>query len=182
MLVVKNPPANAGDLIPGLGGSPGRGNGNPLQHSWLENPMERGARRAVVHRVTENRTGLNWLSSHARIRDASSCKSQKEKVLKERPAQRLQTEKLRPVRGGVLAFWGGCCSVNPGGLNRQKSTFSHLWRLQVWSQVSICGGSGRGSLCGLQTVAFSAPGWGRRGQRIIRSLPLGLRLHPYCLI
>ena len=42
--VVKNPPANAGDasLIPVLGRSPGEGNGNPLQHSFLGNPMDRG--------------------------------------------------------------------------------------------------------------------------------------------
>ena len=47
-LVLKNPPANAGDtrdmgLIPGLGSSPGEGHGNPLQYSWLENVMDRGA-------------------------------------------------------------------------------------------------------------------------------------------
>ena len=53
-LVVKNPPANAGDtrdmgLIPGLGRSPGGGHGNPLQYSCLENPMDRGAWRATVH-------------------------------------------------------------------------------------------------------------------------------------
>ena len=47
-LVVKNLPANAGDLrgkglIPGSGRSPGEGNGNPLQYSCLENPMDRGA-------------------------------------------------------------------------------------------------------------------------------------------
>ena len=46
--VVKNPPANAGDIgdagsIPGLGRSPGVGNGDPLQYSCLENPMDRGA-------------------------------------------------------------------------------------------------------------------------------------------
>ena len=42
---VKNPPANAGDvgLIPGLGRSPGGGNGNPLQYSWLKNHTDRGA-------------------------------------------------------------------------------------------------------------------------------------------
>ena len=40
---VKNPPVNAGDvsLIPGLGRSPGEGNGDPLQYSWLGNPMDR---------------------------------------------------------------------------------------------------------------------------------------------
>ena len=43
--VVNNPPANAGDagLIPGLGRSPGEGNGNSLQYSCLENPMDTGA-------------------------------------------------------------------------------------------------------------------------------------------
>ena len=55
-LVVKNLPANAGDardtgLIPGLGRSPGGGNGNPLQYSCLGNHMGRGAWWAVVHRV-----------------------------------------------------------------------------------------------------------------------------------
>ena len=48
VLVVKNPPANAGDLrdmdsIPGSGRSPGEENGNPFQYSFLENPMDRGA-------------------------------------------------------------------------------------------------------------------------------------------
>ena len=50
---VKNPPANAGDMssIPGLGRSPGEGNGKPLQYSCLENPMDRGAWWATVDRV-----------------------------------------------------------------------------------------------------------------------------------
>ena len=61
VLVVKNLPANAGDArgmgsIPGLGRFPGEGNGNPLQYSCLENPMERGAWRAIVHRVAKNWT------------------------------------------------------------------------------------------------------------------------------
>ena len=49
--VVKNPPANAGDQgsIPGLGRRPGGGNGNPLQYSCLENPMDEGAWWATVH-------------------------------------------------------------------------------------------------------------------------------------
>ena len=52
-LLVKNPPANAGDvgLIHGLGRSPGGRNGNPLQYSCLDNPMDRGAWRAAVHGV-----------------------------------------------------------------------------------------------------------------------------------
>ena len=57
--VVKNVLANvedAGDSgsIPGLGRSPGEGNGNPLQYSCLENPMDRGAWWAAVHEVTES--------------------------------------------------------------------------------------------------------------------------------
>ena len=60
-LVVNNPPPNAGDvrdmgLIPGLGRCPGGGHGNPLQYSCLENPMDRGAWGAIVHRVTESQT------------------------------------------------------------------------------------------------------------------------------
>ena len=58
--VVKNPPANAGDedvgSIPGSGRSSGGGRGNPLQYSCLENPMDRGAWRAVVHGVAESQT------------------------------------------------------------------------------------------------------------------------------
>ena len=52
---------SAGDWgwIPVLGRSPGEGNGNPLQYSCLENPMDRGACWATVHGVTKSRTGLN---------------------------------------------------------------------------------------------------------------------------
>ena len=52
--MVKNPPANAGDmgLIPELRIFPGEGNGNPLQYSYLGNPMDRGAWCATVHGVT----------------------------------------------------------------------------------------------------------------------------------
>ena len=52
---------NAGDLgsVPGLGRSPGEGNGNPLQFSCLENPMDRGAWWATVHGVAKSRTRLN---------------------------------------------------------------------------------------------------------------------------
>ena len=56
---IKNLPANAGDvrdvgLIPGLGRSPGGGHGNPLQYCCLENPRDRGAWQATVHRVTKS--------------------------------------------------------------------------------------------------------------------------------
>ena len=55
MSVGEESACNAGDLhsIPGLGRSPGEGNGNPLQYSCLENPVNRGAWQATVHRVKE---------------------------------------------------------------------------------------------------------------------------------
>ena len=61
VLMVKNPPTKAGDLtdidsIPGSGRSPGGGHGNPLQYSCLENPMDRGAWQATVHRVAKSRS------------------------------------------------------------------------------------------------------------------------------
>ena len=61
VLVVKNLPANAGDvrdvgLIPGLGRSPGGGHCNPLQYSCLENLMDRGTWWAVVHRFAQSQT------------------------------------------------------------------------------------------------------------------------------
>ena len=62
--VDKESACNAGDpgLIPGSGRPSGEGNGNPLQYSCLENPMERGAYRATFHGVTKSKTGL---SKHA---------------------------------------------------------------------------------------------------------------------
>ena len=61
---VKVSTCNAGDLgsIPGLGRSPGEGNGNPLQYSCLENPMDRGGWWATVHGVAKSRTRLGDLT------------------------------------------------------------------------------------------------------------------------
>ena len=63
MLVVKNLPANKRDVrdagsIAGWGGSPGGGQGNPLQYSCLENPTDRGACQGTVHRVRRDSRGL----------------------------------------------------------------------------------------------------------------------------
>ena len=68
-LALKNPPSDAGNiedisLKPGLGRSPEDGHGNPPQHSCLENPMNRGAWWATVHRVTKSWTWLKQLSMH----------------------------------------------------------------------------------------------------------------------
>ena len=56
--MIKNPPLNTGDIrdigsVPALGRSPGRGHGNPLQYSYLENPTDRRAWRYIVHWVTK---------------------------------------------------------------------------------------------------------------------------------
>ena len=63
VLMVKNPPADAGDVrdassIPGSGRSPGEGHSNPLQYSCLENPMDREAWQATVHGVAKSQTRL----------------------------------------------------------------------------------------------------------------------------
>ena len=63
-LVVKHPPANAGGVrevgsIPGLGKTPGEGNGNTLLYFCLENPMDRGIWLAIVNRVSKSQTRLN---------------------------------------------------------------------------------------------------------------------------
>ena len=68
--VVKNLPANAEDArdmgsIPGLGRSPGEGNGNPLQYFCLENSVDREAWQATAHRVAESDM-TEQLSTHAR--------------------------------------------------------------------------------------------------------------------
>ena len=58
--MVKNLPANAGNAvwIPGLGRSPGKGNGNPLQYSCLEDPMDGGALWTTVYGVSKSQTQL----------------------------------------------------------------------------------------------------------------------------
>ena len=59
--MLKRLPTMSGDpgSIPGSGRSPGEGNGNPLQYSCLENPMDGGAWWAIVHGVTKSQTGLS---------------------------------------------------------------------------------------------------------------------------
>ena len=78
-LLITKLPANAGDQrgagqFPGLGRSPEGRHGNPLQYSCLEKPMDRGAWRATVHRVTKSQTRLNRQHSIAK-------RKKKEKML-----------------------------------------------------------------------------------------------------
>ena len=73
-LVVRNPPASAGDLrvagsIPGSRSSPAGGHCNPLRYSLLENPHGQIAWQALVHRVTKGWTQLKRLSTHSHINE-----------------------------------------------------------------------------------------------------------------
>ena len=79
-LVVKNIAANAGDTrdaysIPGWGRSPGRGHGNPLQYSCLENPMDREAWLVTAHRVAKSQARPKQLSMHS-----PTCPQQRLKI------------------------------------------------------------------------------------------------------
>ena len=82
MIVVKNLPDDAGNLrdvgsIPESGRSPGGGHGNPLQYSCLENPVDRGAWWAMVHRVTKNWAQLStWHELLEKLEpiDLNTCK------------------------------------------------------------------------------------------------------------
>ena len=73
--MVKESACNAGDIgdassISGLGTSPGGGNGNPLQYSYLENPMDRGAWWATVHSVAKSWTRLKRLGMTQHTRES----------------------------------------------------------------------------------------------------------------
>ena len=77
-LVVKNLPVNEGDLrdaalIPELGRSPGGRNGIPLQYSYWENSMDRGAWRAIVHGVAKESDTTECLSTHRHANEGSFC-------------------------------------------------------------------------------------------------------------
>ena len=74
--MVQNPPATAGaagdkGFIPGSGRSPGEGNGNPLQGSRLENPMDRGAWWATVRGVTKSKTPLSTVQGKQQHKEQS---------------------------------------------------------------------------------------------------------------
>jgi len=73
--VVKNPPANAGDMgsIPGSGISPGKGSGCPLQYSCLENPMDRRAWQTTIHGVPKELDTTKWLNNKYLLGFLSHC-------------------------------------------------------------------------------------------------------------
>ena len=120
-LVVKNLLANAGDLrdlgsVPGLGRSPGRGHGNPLQYACPENPMDKGAWRATVHGVTKSWTLLKGLSMHA-------CKLRLPKVTS-----------FQTVWNGGKCMCGGETRQRPSqpGDQRKNQQWCHVDSLILW--------------------------------------------------
>ena len=118
-LVIKNLPAKAGDaaLIPGSGRSPGGGHGNPLQYSYLENSMDRGAWRATSSSgpsVVKSRTPLKRLSMHtcagSRHSGFSGCSWQ---GLSPQSPSRARIKPVSP------ALAGGLSTIRPPGKSRQ---------------------------------------------------------------
>ena len=114
MLAVKNPPANAGDerdagSVPGSGRSSGVENGNPLQYSCLENPMDRGVCWATVHGVTKSSTHLKQLSIHAHMGGAG-----------------LGRESRGPWSSGVFRPSCEPGSLHKGGIDTTEYGRNHL--------------------------------------------------------
>ena len=117
-LMVKNLPDNAKDgrdmgLIPGSGRSPGGGHGSPLQYSFLEKPMDRGARWVTVHRVTKSRTEVTDLAhttkrwtkpSHRVCRGSARWGRQRDGSQRERRPYRFFPTPLEPTRSFSQAF------------------------------------------------------------------------------
>ena len=125
---MKNRPANAGvtedaSLISGLGRSPGGGNGNPLQFSCLENPMDRGARWAIVHGVTKSWTRLNDCThTHTHTQTPKQCSvdisqvGEHIRVLRQWPPPVPWGWKLLPWGHFCTSFTFALCTLSSGYL------------------------------------------------------------------
>ena len=152
MLVVKNPPANAGDVrdassIPGLGRSSGEGNGHLLQYSCLENPIDRGAWGATVHRIAQSWTRLKRFSSRTQwapehLWGKCSCTVHKPFLRKEKKASQVHWTGTSPFlgyrwevgRGACPSNWECCWLWNPGGCFCLRSHTLHLQSV-FWSVI-----------------------------------------------
>ena len=147
--MVKNPPANAGDvgLIPGSGRSPGEGNGNPLQHSCLRNSMDRGAWWATVHGVTKSRARLSNWTAAAAAESRQSCPTL-------RPRRRQPARLPRPWDSPGKNTGGGC-----------------HFRLQCM-QVKSEGEVTQSCLTLSDPMDYSPPGSSVKQQQHIKSYPL----------
>ena len=108
VLIVKNPPTNAGDIrdagsVPGWGRSTGGGHGNPLQYSCLENPMVRGAWWATVHEGAKSQTRLKQFSTH--IPSYSLYKTGASSSQREGRQTWLQCHRCSPSHGHMMSLW-----------------------------------------------------------------------------
>ena len=110
--MVKNPPANAGNLshvgsVPGSRRSPGEGNGNPPQYSCLGNPMGRGAWQVIVYRVAKSWTGLKSLSMPGSIsltKDQTQVPCTGSTVLATGPPEKSHQGFVNTERGVQICF------------------------------------------------------------------------------
>ena len=141
----KNVPASAGDVrdsssIPGSGRSPGGGHGTPLQYSCLENPMDRGAWWATVHRVTKSQTRLKQLSTHSHIHGYTTRASQVVLVIKNLPTNAGDIRDASSIPGSGRSPGGGhgnplqySCPENP--MDRE-ACWAIVYRVtKSWTQL-----------------------------------------------
>ena len=111
--VVKNPPANAGDvrdvgLILGLGRSPGVGNGTPVQYSCLENRIDRGAWRTTVHGAAKSQTWLSMrLCAHAHAHTRAHTHTEEWRLSGRCTCQILNDNEKEKVRVIFFLGWTG---------------------------------------------------------------------------
>ena len=138
-LVVDNLPSNAGDvrdasLIPGSGRSPGGGHDSPLQDSCLENPMDRGAWQATVHRVTKSWTQLKRLSTSTHGRLSNGPQRHKLPIP-------WKLEMWPYIAKGTLQVWvskapelGRLFWIIQTALNTVSSVLTREKQREIWSQ------------------------------------------------
>ena len=135
--VVKNLPANTGDArdagsIPGSGRFPGGGNGNPLEYSCLENPMDSGAWQITDHGIEKNQTWLEQFSMH-------SGKQQSNKSMKKRQNIWIAPWQPTPIFLPTEFHWQrSLARYSPWGHKKSDTTewLTHFTREDVWICVS----------------------------------------------
>ena len=126
---VKASACNAGDLgsIPGLGRSPGEGNGNPLQYSCLKNPMDGGTWWATVHGVAKSRTRLKRLSSSSSSASGEEPVQETSETWVRSLGQEDPLEEEMATHSNILA-WSLSEREEPGGLQSTGSQrVRHEW-------------------------------------------------------